>query len=332
MPRLRKLTVHRPRRHHLILAAVVVALAGCGWATVARGPFDGLILLAALGGLILGLYLMPTRPHLAVKVQTPDGPADRISLDPGSSACPIDKEAVIAEEVRAARATMPRPPKSALPPTPLGAAIAVANQGVLGSFASEEELEKFIKQVQRYGAELDEWLDELDHARSLRTRRFAGTARVFESGEAPADHARLRLIFPAGFEPIEESPWVDDPPDRPDFSPPLLPALGAYRVPRIPRVDPISLAPSATYRREGETTVVEFDLGRVNQGDFRDSPEFELLAGPAGVHHVSWEVSCSGLRRPARGVWTVRVDTPGAGPTITTLVEARAERERFDLN
>ncbi len=323
--------VRRPRRHHLIVAVAIVALAGCAWATLARGPFDGLTLLAGLGGLTLGLYLMPAHPRLDVGVITPGGPTDRIALARGAPISPIDREAIVREQAEAARATMARPPKSALPPTRMGIA-AVAKLDVLGGLASEEELEEFARKVTRYEVVLEHWLLRLEDARSQRTRRFAGTARISESGEAPADHARLRLIFPPGFEPIEESPWIEEPPQRPDFSPPLFPVGGGYRLPPIRQPDPIALGPSATYRREGDNTVVEFDLGRVNQGDFRDSPEFELLSGPPGSYRVQWEVSCAGLRRPARGVWEVRVAAPGEGPPISTMDEALAERGGFDLD
>jgi hypothetical protein len=180
-----------------------------------------------------------------------------------------------------------------------------------------------------------EWLDDLEQAREERLRIFFGAARVEEGGEAPGDHVRLRLHFPPGFEPLaEDPPWVGRPPDHPNFRPSWPSLVDTSVLDRLPT--PLIPGPrsggTASYSRDGETTVVEFDLGRINQSDYRDTARFELRAAPPDSYEVEWEVSASGLRKAARGGLRIDVAEPGPGAPITTLAEAEAERERYELD
>jgi hypothetical protein len=326
-----------PSRRRLIWAGVVIALIGCAWATVQRGPFDGLALLAGLCGVLsLALLLVPAKPRLEVQARTEDGTAAEVVIGTSHTLRPLDKDAIVGEQVAAAFATLPAPPQPEYRPgTPLSRVLAqTAATGFLTNvFASEESREEFSAEVEDYRRDLRSWLDELERSRSERKRSFGGVARVVECGEAPADHVRLRLRFPPGFEPPEDPPWVSEPPKRPHFAPPLAPLINPLiDVPPIERPNLPSPASAASYWREGEATVVEYDLGRINQADFRDTPELRLRAASPGTYVVEWEVSAAGLRRPARGRWELEVAESKQGEAISTLSEAVRERERYDLD
>jgi hypothetical protein len=247
----------------------------------------------------------------------------------------INKPAIVEEQVEAALATLPTASQPKAPPgTPLSQTLGqAAAAGFLAAvFPSKESREDFAREVDDYARELRRWLDELAHARSERMRVFVGAARVVERGDAPADHVRLRLRFPPGFEPPEDPPWVSKPPKRPRFNPPLIGFIDPTI--DIPPIEPRSFPPlpaAASYWREGEATIVEYDLGRINQADFRDTPEFRLRAAAPGLYQIDWQVSAAGLRRPATGCWQLTVAEPKEREAIVTLEEAVRERVRYGL-
>jgi hypothetical protein len=329
-----------PPRRTVIWTAITIAIAACAWATIQRGPFDGLTLLAGFCGLLsLGMLLLPARPSLRVVLRTPTEVDTAVVIGHGRQVRALDKEAIVDEQVGAALATLPPRPAPQLPPnSPLAKAYSsFAASAILGgiSTVSEERLQESEEEVAGYRRDLANWLDELEHARHERLRIFYGAARVQEGGEAPGDHVRLRLRFPPGFEPMtEDAPWVARPPERPNSRPSLPslinpPVLDRFPTPVIP---PSLTGGAAGYSRDGEATLVEFDLGRINQSDHRDTAKFELRAAPPGSYEVEWEVSASGLRKAARGRLRLDVAEPQAAAPITTLAEVEAERERYELD
>jgi hypothetical protein len=337
--RLQKLGANPPRRT-VIWTAITIAIVACAWATIQRGPFDGLTLLAGFCGVLsLGLLLLPARPRLRVLLRTRTDVDTAVMIGQGRQVRLLDKEAIAEEQVNAALATLPPRPVPQLPPNSLLAkayASFAASATLAGSFTvSEERRQEFEDEVAEYRQDLRTWLDDLERARHEHLRIFFGAARVQEGGEAPGDHVRLRLRFPPGFEPLADAPpWVPRPPERPHLRPPWsglidMPLLDRFPAPVFPR------APSggtASYSRDGETTVVEFDLGRINQSDYRDTAKFELRAAPPGTHEIEWEVSASGLRKAARGRLRIDVAEPQAAEPIATLAEAEAERGRCELD
>lgn len=320
----------------MIWGALVVAIAGCAWATIERGPFDGLTLLAGLCGVLsLGLLLLPARPRLDVGARTDTGPGAEVLVAVDEPLRPLDKDTIVDAEVDAALSTLPVSPEAYPPGSKIAQALSGPGSSFLlgGTYVSEEQRKRFWNEVQAYRQELAEWLDELDHARSERRRFFTCQARVTELGSAAADHVRLRLRFPPGFEEPLEPGRVADPPRPPKFE--ALP---------FPRISPISVTPTRphipaslfgrgpTYSQENGVLVIECDLGRINQSDFRDSPEFEVRAAPPGNYEVEWGVSAAGLPRPRRGRWKLSVADPELGDAITSVDEADAERERYRLD
>jgi hypothetical protein len=87
------------------------------------------------------------------------------------------------------------------------------------------------------------------------------------------------------------------------------------RPPSIPRGALAHLIPdpdairgvSAEYSSEEEATVIDLNIGHINQREHRDTAEFSLRTGPIGRHEVHWRISANGLNKPAEGRITVAV-------------------------
>ena len=169
--------------------ALVVALGLCVWATAARGLFDGVTLFAGLCGVLsLGLLLLPSRPRLQVVVRDEPDPK-RLILEPTWKVRPLDRQAIVQEQVDRARETMPERPNFQLGVgDQVGQILArTAMAGLQTSIAgvSDENLEKFERRVSAYSRKLSAWLDELEKARAERLKVFEGELRIRELGDVP---------------------------------------------------------------------------------------------------------------------------------------------------
>ncbi|HSS05179.1 MAG TPA: hypothetical protein VLK89_08345 [Solirubrobacterales bacterium] len=318
--------------------ALLIALGLCVWATLARGLFDGVTLLAGMCGVLsLGLLLLPSRPRLQVLVRdTPD--PTRLDLVPTWSVRPLDKQAILQEQVDLALATMPERPEPQLGPDDavgrILAKTAVAGIQASLSGATDEALKEFESKVSSYEHKLVRWLEQLEKSRGEHLKVFEGELRIRELGHAPADHVHLRLRFPNGFLLAGKLPRAGSPPTRPHFSPgigSLLPRSALERA--MPEIEPIYLpgTDKARYSIEEDAPVIDYELGRVNQHDHRDVPAFSLRVPGPGSYAVQWKASATGLGKPARGKLTIEFSEPDQGEPIITLTEADAEREKLDL-
>jgi hypothetical protein len=103
-----------PLRRSLGAPAFVLAFGLSIWATVERGSFDGVTLLIAASGLLLGLMqLLPMRPKL--RVSNREGGAV-LTARPEKALRPLDEDQIVEEQTAACRKEMPRMPAPDVPP------------------------------------------------------------------------------------------------------------------------------------------------------------------------------------------------------------------------
>lgn len=327
-----------PPRHRYGPLGLTLSIALSAWAAVERDLFDGLILLTAVVGLGLGITsrFFPPRPRFQVSFRGAPDP-QVLSLVPGWRRRPLDQAAIAQQQVDLAMATMPKRPKSTVPPDmQIGYLIA---QGALSSLqaeitgTTEEDLQEFENKVAAYGGIVTDWVGRLEASREEHLKVFKGRLRVEELSSAPADHVRLRLRFPEGFKLASNLPTVEEAPTRPKFNRSVFESMrdvveAQHSSGSIPW--PVGDDGEPTYSIENGKPVVECDLGRINQGDHRDAPTFELRIPGPGSYTVQWEVSSSGLGEPATGTLTIKCQEAKEGAPITKLDEAEAQRKRLE--
>jgi hypothetical protein len=330
----------------VIVIAVIVGVTGF----VTSGVIAGLSLFLGFPGVLsLILLFLPSRPKVSATLR---GEENAITCDmeigliisTEQTVRPLDIDQIVKAEEHAALETMPRAPTPKVPPGSALAPLFNLNQSTANmlsavSGASDEELEKFMRKVRRYGEELRAWLEELQASRAERLRAFSATARAREEGQAPADFARMRLRFPEEFEEAERPPIVPEPPSRPEY---VAPLAGRVTWPRAPvqqvargalsRLLNRSVEHRVQYSNEDGMTVISLEVGHVNQSDHRDTAEFALRAAPPGVYDIEWQISADGLNPPTKGKIKVEVREPISGEPIVELAEALAERERYSLD
>jgi len=327
-----------PRRQLFGSVTLAIALVLCAWATLARGLFDGVMIFTGMCGVVsLGLIFLPARPRLAVEIRDGED-LDCLELLPSWSLEPFDKQAIVREQAKEALATMPEPVQPQIEQNELGEALmslaAVGAHRMLTG-TTDEELQKFVDKVETYKRDLWHWLGEVECARNEHRKVFECELRLRELGQAAADHVHLRLLFPEGFKLNRHLPEAGEQPARPAFAPGIgafLPGIGSLRgIPRMPlqNIDPIRLPGSGkpSYSMEGETVVIDYEVGRVNQSDHRDLPSFSLRMPGAGEYTVQWEASASGLDKPTRGELKLRFVEPEEGEPVATLAGAEARDE-----
>lgn len=328
-----------PTRRLLGAPAFVFAVGLCIWATLARGLFDGAMLLTGMCGVFsLGLILVPSRPRLRVEVR--DENPLRLELTPSWSTRPFDISAIVRQQANEALATLPEPikPMAFQPQSDLSEAFAAlgATGGIRASLASasEKERQEFEAQVHEYRRELRSWLKEVERARDEHLKVFECDLRLRELGHSAADHVHLRLRFPKGFLLARKLPRVDDPPpQRPNYLPEAhLDSFLRMNTDRLQLddINPIRLpgTDKPKYTMEDDEVVIDYQLGRVNQSDHCDVPTFSLRVPNPGTYEVQWEASASGLGKPARGAFEIDFAQPKQGQPIDSLAEARDEQEK----
>jgi len=326
-----------------VLVSVVVGLSA--------GPLAGITLLIGSSGVLsLTLIFFPARPQVVAHLRGAENSATgtgNVGLVVGDNQVvrPLDVDQIVRAAEEEARATMPRRPSPRVPPGKFGGVfdfnLCAADMLASVSGASDDELRDFLGKVKDYGDELRSWLNELEVARRENLRPFTASTRAVEQGQAPADFARIRLFFPGDFEEPAPPPEVPAPPTRPKFVSRYGPPLLGPRLPRMP-VLPIQstgalsrLVPrqdKAEYSREDGETIVDMNLGHINQHDHRDSPEFSLRAAPPGTYEVRWRISANSLTPPTEGSLGVAVREPTFGEPITKLEDAVEEREARGLD
>jgi hypothetical protein len=134
---------------------------------------------------------------------------------------------------------------------------------------------------------------------------------------------------------------VPEPPKRPEFT-------GRFGRITFPRVEPLKFrrgalgdliaspevirGDAADYSSEGGMTVVDLNVGHINQREYRDTAVFSMRAAPVGGYELRWRVGASGLGSPMEGTVRVEVLTPADGEPIRELSEAMSEREPHNLD
>jgi hypothetical protein len=329
----------------VIVIAVIVGVTGF----VTSGVIAGISLFLGFPGVLsLILLFLPSRPKVRATLR---GGTNAITSDSEvglvigaeRTVRPFDIDQIIKTEEHAALETMPRAPAPKVPPSSALAPIFALNRSTANmlsavSGTSDEELEKFMRKVQRYGEKLRAWLEELDASRAEQLRAFTAIARAGEEGQAPADFARMRLRFPEQFEQAERPPTVPEPPSRPEYVAPLAGRVGLSGVP-VPQMARGALSnllnrsveSRIQYSNEDGMTVISLEVGHVNQSDHRDTAEFALRAAPPGIYGIEWQISADGLNPPTKGTIKVEVREPVLGDPINDLDEALAERKNHSL-
>jgi hypothetical protein len=327
-----------PRQRYALLI-LLFTLVLCVWVTTQYGLIAGLAVLGGISAPVsLWPQIAPARPRLSVVVRSEPDPV-RLDLVPTWRLRPLDKEAIVQEQVNLALATLPEPPDPKLSPDDdfgqllTKAALAGVKATLTG--ATPEFLEEFKSKVKTHSQKLVRWLEEVEKARVEHLKVFEGELRIHELGHASADHVHLRLRFPPGFKLAQDLPYSELPPDRPSFGGVIglphaaLNSLHGLTDHNIPSID-LPGSDKARYSMEGNAPVIDYNLGRVNQHDYRDAPAFSLRVPGPGSYNVKWEASAAGLGKPATGELTIQFAEPKQGEPITTLEEVETEREWFE--
>lgn len=320
------------RRQQFVAIAGLIVLSIAAWAVKTRGLFEGVTFLIASAAFLVGLVqVLPARPKLRLTALGNDHP--HLAVQPVGR--PLDENAIVQEQISDALSEMPS--QSTSHGVGFGAENALqALSGFTGAY-SDEHLDKYREKVRRFEVRLRNWLTDLEVARADRLRLFDGELRLHELGHAPADHARLRLFFPEGFELEDEAPDIGDPPKTPNWTTGLSGLLhsntsiarlrGRGLLDQLRRDDD-----EAQYGLKDGLPEVTYELGRVNQSDDRPVPCFRLKAPrQPGTYQVRWEATATGLSKPARGTLTIEVREPIDDAPISSLSEAEGEREEFEL-
>lgn len=339
MPALGRLKKLSPRQRYGV-AGLIVFVGLSGWASIERDLFEGLILLGTLGAIGFAAlnHFVPSRPRFQVSFRNTPDPG-LLTFVPGWPKRPLDQAAIAQEQVDLALETMPerpyiKPPDELEQIGPFVAQSALASLEARFTGTTDKDYEEFESKVASYGGMLADWVRRFEVSREERQKVFNGKLRVEELGSAPADHVHLRLRFPEGFKLARDVPEVEEPPARPDFAP----GLGAYFTPKdfskAPRIAADIPWPrssnAASYSMEDGKPVVDFELGRINQGDHRDASGFALRVSAPGSFTVQWEASSSGLGKPATGTLTIECEAAKEGPPITTLRQVEDQWERME--
>jgi hypothetical protein len=329
-----------PRQRYGV-AGLIVFMGLSAWASVERDLFEGLILLGTLGAIGFAAlnHFLPSQPRFRVSFRNTPNPG-LLSFVPGWRKRPLDQAAIAQEQVDLAMETMPdrpyiKPPDELEQIGPFVAQSALASLQAQFTGTTDKDFDEFESKVASYGEKLADWVGRLEVSREERLKVFNGKLRVEELGGAPADHVHLRLRFPEGFKLARDLPEAGESPVRPDFAP----GFGAYfntypkdwsKAQRTAASIPWPKNPDApSYSTENGKPVVDFELGRINQGDHRDVPVFALRAPGPGSFPVQWEASSSGLGEPATGTLAIECEAAKDGPPITTLRQAEDQQERL---
>jgi hypothetical protein len=175
----------------------------------------------------------------------------------------------------------------------------------------EKELDKYEREVRSF---VDDWLDYL----SKRRFAIALTAQIDNGGGAPADKARVKIIFP---NPCHETEWPERPklPVRPKFKRRLNPlhhdyrlgalGLGAFpSLSRMPDVKPINFKRdhSGPNYREGSLTV-SYDYDSLPHHDTVELDHFIVGIPEPGTYAVRWTIGAKNLVRLEEGTLEVEV-------------------------
>lgn len=336
--------VRRRRRIGVPVFTVIVALSV--WAVIERDVFEGLLVLIAASGLLIGaLGFLPNRPSLHVADSSGYG---GIALQP-PPVRPIDEDSVVGERERSCRNEMPRQPRAKFPPGHVlgGATVeSVAEQTEhmhrMMGWPTDETLREHLDRVTKYGSELREWIEEFEEARAECLRAFNLGLRIYEQGHAATDHVDLILRFPEGFELEGELPEVDEPPEAPSFSSGIVfPGFSSAHAAAVSsaanrivhgfkpqqRTDD-----EPRYSLEEGRPRVDYSLGHVNQSHYRPVPAFTLKAPKEpGTYEVAWELTADALPKAISGSLILEISAASGAEPITTLAEMREQGEGLGL-
>jgi hypothetical protein len=329
----------QPRRRSFGAPAFVVVFGLSVWAVIARGLFDGMTLLVGATALVLALLqLLPNRPKL--RVAPKNGPSMR---GRSVSIFRLDKDAIVSRSAEEVRSRMPKRPKR----TPDDGLSAIYGIGALedtirsihrlsgGGEPTEDDFRRNEQEYKEYVDELRLWLDRLEYAQYAGVRGFEGELRLEELGQAPADHVHLRLLFPEGFELEGDVPAIGDPPPPPIFSRIPMPRAATFpsslfRQPaRLPDIR-LPGSANATYSVVDGKVRIDYQLGHVNQSDSLDVSAFELWAPREGSYTIKWEITATGLSKPATGIFEIVIPELDRGGSIGTEADAKGEQERLE--
>jgi len=332
------------RRQQIAIPTFVVIVALSVWAALERDVFEGILLLVAASGLLVGaLGFAPNRPKLRV---ADSSGRDRVAIHWGMVR-PVDEEAIVDEREQVCREEMPRQPQPKLPPGHVlgGASVQAVTRQLdyvhhISGQPSDDTLWEHLGEISDYGSELREWVLAFEAARVECLRVFDCELRIYEAGHAAADHVDLILRFPEGFELDDALPEIDEPPKRPEFSygrirPPFIDIRDTVQWAAANRAGSIQLhrtVDEPRYSLESGRPRIDYSLGHVNQAHYRSVPSFSMKAPrDPGEYEVDWELTADGLTKALTGTLILEFSPPLQGQPITTLSDLEAEGQEFSL-
>lgn len=328
-------------RHMLIQGAVGLSLLLGIVVGLTRDPLTGLITFAALfGPLTFAIQFLPAKPVIVVAPVVQGTAVSVLPVHQEVEIRPIDIDSIISREQKEAYTSMPMRPPPRFPPGSPFSKLTAFSALSLPIGISEEDLRDFERRVGEFGEELRSWIEQYEARRSALYREFALRLRVSEEGSAPAEHLRLKLRFPPGFDLVEAIEPLDAPPRTPRYSRYPFAASGitspltrALTLPFQPApIEPLIRQPgSPTYGREGGAITIAFDLGRINQSDSRETATARLLSAAPGSYSVEWQATAHGLREPVSGSFQIDVAAPEDGLPIETISSLEEEHAELDF-
>jgi hypothetical protein len=293
-------------------------------------------------------------PRPRLRFSTKDGPtrAVVVRLPPIPT---LDVEAIVQSELAAARSV--RPPVTnpkAMPSDASGEPRGVLEtinrqqrllQNVLGSGVgdrylpvTEEHFRRFQRELDKYEAEIRAFVDDwLGYLRQRRLAiRFLG--QIDNDGGAPAEQARIKLLFP---DPCHETDWPQRPtlPVRPKFKRRLNPLHPDNRFSSVglapfhsllhsPEIAPINLRrdhSGPTYR--SGSLEVTYEYASLPHHDVVELDTFVVGMPEAGIYQVRWTIGAKNLVHLEEGTLDVEIihEETALTPvtTLGNLVRAR---------
>lgn len=208
-----------------------------------------------------------------------------------------------------------------------------------------EQRTEFAERLDVYQANVEYWLQQIEDFLAKRSMILEAEILQTSDSSVPAKEAEVELLFPQGFEPVEDLPSPPDLPKPPDFPYKLSPSEVFRRSTRFAErgIDyPISRssllglepafslwAPSYQYTRDGLVASYKRQTIQHRINESTGDP-FQVRAPGAGKWRVGWSVHAENLPTQARGELIIRAVTEPSGEPMSSLPELLLELRRLN--
>lgn len=188
----------------------------------------------------------------------------------------------------------------------------------------EEAWNAYLEDIDSYAADLREWLLEYHGEADLCSRTFTLQLQVISAPRgAFAEHVRLEIALPEGFQVVGEMPTIDEPPCAPSYEPPramdVSDRFGIFGTPvRYPRSEivlphwerPVLPAVGPTWAVTRDGRQVELALSDIQAGRTAEiEPRLRLRAPSQGRFALDWRLLTSSGGRHCEGTLFLLVPT-----------------------